>query len=133
MPILSCPHCAKRLKVGDDLAHSKLRCPGCSTTFTAPRLVEAGDTEPVTRRKRRTSKQSNPIPAVLAVLALLGVGLVFLFSGGKSAPTAPTPPSSKVGTSPPVNRSDSSATVSMVDAAEHPAARSLRFLAQGIR
>ena len=133
MPILSCPHCAKRLKVGDDLSHSKLRCPGCSTTFTAPHLVEAGDTEPVSRRKRRASKPSNPIPAVLAVLALLGVGLVFLFSGGGSGPTDPTPPPPRVAASPPVKRSDSASTVSMVDAAEHPAARSLRFLAQGIR
>lgn len=64
MPLLVECTCGKKLKVRDELAGKKVKCPGCGGIVTAPapepELVEPIDDEPVTavapQTERRTSK-----------------------------------------------------------------------------
>ena len=48
MPVVKCPDCGKSLKVGDDLAGKRVRCPGCKNPFVVPEsapVLEAVDEE----------------------------------------------------------------------------------------
>ena len=41
MLTFSCPHCAKALRVKDDLAGKKIKCPGCQQVFAVPASSES--------------------------------------------------------------------------------------------
>lgn len=68
MAVVECPDCGKSLKVNDDLAGKRVRCPGCKKPFVVPgapvvELVEEEDEEPeqrVTRQPRRETERRPP-------------------------------------------------------------------------
>src|SRR5258708_4687939 len=50
MLIVSCPECKKELKVKDDLAGKKVKCPGCGSAFViAPPVPETIDAPALAR------------------------------------------------------------------------------------
>lgn len=59
MPTLvNCPSCQRKLKVPDELLGKKVKCPGCSTTFTAEEFEETPAVEEeAPRRPRRPLRE----------------------------------------------------------------------------
>jgi predicted Zn finger-like uncharacterized protein len=60
--VIQCPHCNRKLRVPDNLLGKKVKCPSCSSTFTAtageedlptaPLIEDEGDSEVVRRRAK---------------------------------------------------------------------------------
>ena len=40
MLTFACPHCAKSLRVNDELSGKKIKCPGCQQVFAVPASSE---------------------------------------------------------------------------------------------
>jgi prepilin-type processing-associated H-X9-DG protein len=53
---LTCPSCARELKVKDELAGRKIKCPGCATILVVPGTKAESET-------RITAKKPSPVPA----------------------------------------------------------------------
>jgi predicted RNA-binding Zn-ribbon protein involved in translation (DUF1610 family) len=102
---VACPSCERELKVKDELAGRKVKCPGCGEAVTIPASEE--EEEPAVKkrrseeededdrpRKKKKKKQSNQmlILGVIAGVALLGlcavgsIGSYFLFFREKEKP-----------------------------------------------
>jgi predicted Zn finger-like uncharacterized protein len=61
---ISCPSCARTLKVPDELIGKTVRCPGCKTTFTAqgeaPSAPVQVETSSAAGRSRRAAEDDRP-------------------------------------------------------------------------
>jgi predicted Zn finger-like uncharacterized protein len=65
MPVVECPDCGKSLKVSDDIAGKRVRCPGCKNPFVVPDALEVVEEEEeleeqVTARPRRKTERRPP-------------------------------------------------------------------------
>lgn len=67
MAVVKCPECGKSLKVSDNLAGKRVRCPGCKNPITVPapdapvlELAEDEEEEGVTAQPRRNAARSAP-------------------------------------------------------------------------
>src|SRR6476469_2883225 len=95
MPIaITCAGCGKNLKVKDEWAGKKGKCPQCGTTFLIPAAGEAskkawgGASAAVAEKKAREKKGApvtiSPVLIVAAILLLgLIVGIVLFVTGPK--------------------------------------------------
>src|SRR5487761_1552961 len=69
MPVIKCPDCGKSLKVSDNIAGKRVRCPGCKNPIVvrvaAPVLElvdeEEEQEERVTTRPRREAARTPPV------------------------------------------------------------------------
>lgn len=69
MPVIKCPDCGKSLKVSDNIAGKRVRCPGCKNPFVVPEdapVLELVDEEEeqeerVTTRPRREAARTPPV------------------------------------------------------------------------
>jgi predicted Zn finger-like uncharacterized protein len=105
MPVIQCPDCGKSLKVSDNVAGKRVRCPGCQNPFVAPdapvvELVEeeeeeervttrpAADRRPKARRndeeeedrprRRRPRNEDREDISVSSVPLIYGIGACLL-------------------------------------------------------
>ncbi len=112
-----CPGCAKPIKVKDELAGKKGKCPGCGQAVTVPALVVKGDEPPAAEeaKKDEPKKSSGTLTKVLAtlfgaVLAPVLVGVIVKWTDPsiwRSAPVtqpAPAPASAPAPSSEPAPR-----------------------------
>src|SRR5438094_511236 len=60
---LTCDHCEKNLRLRDELAGRRIKCPGCGGTLTVPLLDEQGDDMPPPKKKEPAFTPVKPAPA----------------------------------------------------------------------
>lgn len=84
---LHCPNCDKPLKIPDDTAGKRVRCPGCAEAFAVPEPPEEEETEaeeaPPRKRKKRKKRRKPDGNALKDTLHYWtgAVGLFPIFSG----------------------------------------------------
>jgi hypothetical protein len=100
----SCPSCDSGLKLRDELAGRKVKCPRCGDVIAVPAEQEEGQTEQPRKKKKKNRKKKSSaalISGIVAGLLLLvggGVALVVAVTGGKKnepQAKAPAPPPAK--------------------------------------
>jgi phage FluMu protein Com len=72
--LLTCPECAKKLKVAESAAGKKIRCPQCKATVTAPKadedaVAEAIEVAHAPTQKRAWDSDEGPAPKKIATKA----------------------------------------------------------------
>src|SRR5262245_16818662 len=61
MPIdVQCEDCGKKLRLRDDLAGKRIKCPGCGEALTVPAMLEEIEDEPAPRKTAVRSADARP-------------------------------------------------------------------------